>query len=227
MAVRECIPDAKPCIMRATRLNEFCQYEVGPNNSVTTSGIVSFNAEPEIEEGAEQELLNGCGEVCASTKDPDRIKRINLDFEICFKDPDLLNILTCSSDLLDTDGYTLGTRTKIGTVDCPGAFLEIWTKKIRPAGICGDVSTGAYNFRRYTFHRAVFTPGSINLSNDFSAATLSGYTEANPNALDGPFSDMPFVGEIESDDGMLCFDDTFTPTPGCGYTEDVPLDANT
>lgn len=228
MGVLECVPDAKPSIMRVTRLDENCQYMTGPGNSVTTSGLVTFTAEPEIEDGEETELTDATGEVCASTKASDRIKKIALTFEICAKDPDLLNILMCTPSLLNDAGDTIGVSVNIGTINCNGCFLEIWTQKIGKYGTCGGgTGAGQYGFRRYTFHKAVFQPGSVNLSSELAAASFSGYTEANPNALDGPFSDMPFVGDIFEEAGYTCSDDVAPPLAECGYhSTPVPADAN-
>jgi hypothetical protein len=227
MAVLECVADKGPAIIRATRLDENCEYVIGADNSIVTSSIVSFTATPEIVEGAETELTNGNGDVCASVKDVNRISRYTVDLELCYFDPDLLNILVCTDDLVDGTGNTIGSTINIGTVDCPGSFLEIWTKKIREAGSCGAAGSGLYNWRRYIFTKVLFTPAPEEKSAELAAVSLSGFTEVNPNARDGAFSDMPFVGDISANSGLTVTDDNAPPDPECGYSAtDVPADAN-
>lgn len=218
------------CI-RATRLNPDCTYATGPNNSVTTTALISINTSADITEGTEIEQNNANGELCVSVKRPDNLKRVNIDLEMCSFDIDLLNVLTCQPEFLNGVGDTIGSYRQTGNNNCPGAFLEVWANVTTSTntGFCTP-SGAAANFARYVFPRVQLTLGDGTLSEDFNSVSLTGFSEPNPNALDGPFSDLEIAGNIPGNTPEAWFYEATIPdtaVKGCGYSTDVPADANT
>lgn len=211
--------------IRVTRLDDGCQYVVGADNSVTTGAGILWNAEPEYEEGTEIIQKNGLGQVCVNIKNADELKRVNLTLEVCVRDIDFLNILTCQPGLLNDEGDTIGTYRVIGAESCPGAFLELWTKKATSTGSC---STTGDSWVRYVYPKVTLRTGAIALGEELSNLSLEGFAEANPNALDGPFSDLPIDGDLPGDSPEIWFSDPAgPPVTADGYGTAVPADANT
>ena len=225
MAQILCASHLKICRIRATRLDENCLYAPGPDNSVTTTAAIRLNIEPEIEEGEEIIQKNGCGEICINIKDPDEVKRLNAELELCLRDLDLLNILTCSESILNEDGDAIGSCRSTGVIDCPGAALEIWVQVGRSTGSCGTGEDAEYNWVRYFYPKVNFTQGGNTFENGLNNLILTGTVEPNPNALDGPFSDL---GYDVSETAVECWAYETEPPPAadCGYGEPVPEDAN-
>lgn len=227
MAQILCASHLKLCAIRATRLLDDCTFATGPENTVTTKAGIRFAVDPEIEEGEELIQKNGCGEVCLSIKDPDQVKRANAELELCTYDMDLLNILNCSEPLLDAAGDTIGGCARTGVIDCPGAFVEIWVRVGRSTGDCGDAETGQYNFVRYVYPRVKFGQATSRTFEDgLNNLILTGTIEANPNGLDGPFSDLP---QALDDTIYECwfYEEELPDLSDCGYGPvPVPADAN-
>lgn len=227
MTQLQCAAHLNVCAVRATRLLDDCTYATGPENSVTTISTVSLNVTPEIEEGETIRQLNGCGDVCLNINQPDQIVSNNIEIEFCTYDIDLLNILTCSDPVLNADGDSIGAHTRSGVIDCPGAFLEIWSRVGQSTGSCGAGEAAALQFVRRVYPRVnLINSSGITLENGFNTFTLSGTAEANPNALDGPFSDLPAPLD---DDIVDCwfYDDALPAISDCGYdAAPVPADAN-
>lgn len=221
-----CGSHLKMCRIRVSRLLDDCTYATGPDNSVVTNAGIRFDAQPEIEAGEEIIQKNGCGEICLNIKDPDEIKRLNLELELCTRDLDLLNILSCKTPILNEDGDTIGGCTKSGALDCPGATLEIWAKVGTDTGTCGEVGASDYQWVRYYYPKVTLLAGGVTLENGLNNLTLTGIAEGNANSLDGPFSDWETT--VDSTD-LECwqYETEAPPEPSCGYGAPVPADANT
>lgn len=229
MALALCGAHLKPCAIRATRLDENCQFVTGPNNSVTTSALIRLEITPDIEEGEEITQRNGCGEICVTTKDKDEIKRLDAELELCLRDPELIEILTGNPLVLDEEGDTIGGCMRLGQVNCYGAFLEIWVKVVGKTGKCQATEDGeTINWARYIYPCARFTLGGNTFENGLNNLELTGTIEAIPFPLDGPFSDWPGADDLTGDD-LECwaYDAEGPPEVGCGYSAiEVPEDAN-
>lgn len=228
MAQLLCAAHLKPCAIRATRLDELCQYVPGPNNSVTTSALIRFDTESDIEEGEEIIQRNGCGEICLNIKDKDELKRLNVELELCLRDIELIEILTGSEVVLNEDGDTIGSCTVLGPQNCTGAFLEIWVKVGSSSGKCVATEDGdAIPWVRYIYPCARFTVQGNTFENGLNNLVLTGTVEPIPAPLDGPFSDWPGAEDIDPNT-LECwaYDLAGPPATACGYGEDVPETAN-
>ena len=136
MALLTASPHLKLVAIRATRLNADCTYALGANNVVITAAAVRMAITTDIEAGDEITARNGDGVQCLSIRDPDSLKRLNIEMELCVRDPELVELLTGSPLVLDAAGDTVGGVRQSGTIDHPGAFVEIWTRAGSSTGSC-------------------------------------------------------------------------------------------
>lgn len=225
MAQILCAPHLKLVAIRATRLNADCTFATGANNMVTTAAAIRFNVETDIEEGEEIIQRNGDGVICLNLKDPDELKRLDAELEMCTRDMELVEILTGEPLVLDGGGDTIGGSRSVGAIDHDGAFVEIWVRAGSSTGAC---VTGAAQYARYVYPTVKMILGSNTFENGLNNMTLTGTVEANPNALDGPFSDWPGAGNIPANAAEIwAYDAGGPPAASCGYGVDVPADANT
>ena len=78
-----CLGQYQACALRAVRLDTDCTPLQGVNNGVVTSALITGTASPQIEEGKRFEPMNACGDICWTATADDRVKRYNVDLELC------------------------------------------------------------------------------------------------------------------------------------------------
>lgn len=214
-----CLGSARVCALRVVRLDSTCQIQTGANNAVVSTAIVRLQSSPEYETGDEFIQKNGCGDVALVVKTLDKLKRINLQLELCTRDMELLELLTGGSL------YTIGSdvsgfaRRGIGETDPDPVSMELWTRAIPTGtgGSCVDPNTGA-SWWRWVYPKASFTLGDTTLENGIALINLTGYAEPNINWGNGPFNDWP-ADELLQEDSPEHFvlDADGPPTAACGY----------
>lgn len=214
-----CFSSAKLCVLRVSRLDASCGCVYGNYNGAITSGIVRLDASPEYITGQEYVLQNGCGDICVNFRDCDRLKRINLQMELCTRDMELLEILTGGSIYTQTiDEQTVTTgfyRRGIGA-SCPSPVaLEIWTRAVDNSGTCPD-DTNAFSWWHIVYPKATFTLGDSTFENGVATVKLTGYAEANSNFGTGCWDDFPASVDVTSPEYFF-LESTNPPATSCGY----------
>lgn len=226
MAQYGCAGSLQVCALRGVRLDADCSPNHGPYAAFSTAALASISSTPEIEDGEEFQVKNGCGVVTHYVKDKDRVKRQNITIELVTYDFEIIEIMTGDQILVDAAGMTIGIAQG-GPQSTPpnGVYLEAYTKAVEGDDSCAipteDPIPGWYE---WIWPRAFFTMRDFTLENNFANVTLEGYSLTNSQLPDdGPFGDWPW----DSGDGVAEWDTQWTrnivlnsagpPTTGCGY----------
>lgn len=205
---------AKFCTTRATRLDPVTGGVVGvADNSYVTDSPITLQMTPEITEGTESELKNGCGQVVASSKTPDRFKRWNLVLTMSKFEPGFIEMLTGDEVAVDGAGDPIGI---IGQDQFSDAFvqakaaLEGWMQ-----AIIGDAQDPARPWVYVVLPATTWTLGEETLQEEFTPWVLNGNSQTNSGWSNGPYGDTGFddvvstwaIATVESD----------PPVAACGY----------
>lgn len=135
--------------MRLTRVDNCGRPVSGDCNTVVTSGFISVEVEPEIEDGEEVTVKNAAGEVCVSQKACDSVKWLTATITMCEVDPAVMSLISPSwRKHIGTGGAITGVHLS-NKIDCDQGFaLEIWMDVVsEDNSVCQDVnSQGAYGY---------------------------------------------------------------------------------
>jgi hypothetical protein len=194
------------CRLRAARLDSAGYIIAGADNMVVSDALIQVNWEVEVAEGAELEQRNGCDEVCVTSKNPDTVKRVNLNMTLCHLDIELIEILAGGDIYLD-GADPIGYQVP-GVDESPdGASLEVWTKRWN-----NSQQASGRPYWRWGFPLTKWRWGNVTLENGILAVPLSGVGEANTLFANGPLNDWP--GDLTNPFGF--FADTAMPAATCG-----------
>lgn len=116
--------------LRATRLDSCGRVVYGPKSQVVSSGFVSVEIGPEVEEGEDYTQKTAGGDLCISEKGQDNIKWFTVAIEFCAVDPDLFLIMNPTWKPVTNAKRTTTTGWRIGQKfsDSFGFALELWPK---------------------------------------------------------------------------------------------------
>lgn len=231
-----CLGQRQACAFRATRLNDDCTPATGADNAVVTQGLVTLNADPDVEEGATFEPKNACDDILWTATEDDRIKRYTGDFEFGLWDYELIELMT-GAQLLVADatvawsGDNAGiTYPGPGSPASPGVALEIWVKNagVGEVGQCGPAATHP-PFTRYVFPYVRARIGGRTFNNEAAMFTGSIKIDPNPSWDQGPYGDWPLTTGFADfpDAAYVQFwdeEDNVPDVPACGY-QSVPVGA--
>jgi hypothetical protein len=211
-----CLGSAKVCALRVARLADDCTAIPGSTNGAVSTAIVRLQSSPEYDTGQEFLQKNGCGDICLSLRDLDKLKRMTLQMELCTRDLELIEILT-GATLYTVDGEVAGlARRGVGADDPAGVSLELWTRAIDTQGSCG---VGGQRWWRWVYPRATFTLGDTTLENGIATVNLSGFAEPNAVWGNGPWNDWPASAFPDPDSPEhFVLDADGPPAAVCGYT---------
>lgn len=208
----DCAGSVQMCRTRVARLDTDGQPLAGDGNLYVSDAVVRFAMTPEVTAGTDFESLNGCGEACVTFKDCDRIKRWNLEIEVCTPDP-YLEELFAGGDLVTFGGEVVGYMpSNVGAQPCPdGVSLEMWSKAVVDGALA---STKPY--WRWVLPRTKWQFGARELSNTVLANPFTGFSEENDNWLDGPANDWFTIADQGVDRSWARARDSELPDATCG-----------
>jgi hypothetical protein len=224
MAEPHCYGSLQVCALRVAKLDAAGSPESGANNGYVSDAIIQAQIQVEVEEGDEFTLKNGCGAICQTYKDCDRVKRVTLDMDLCQLDSELLSLLTSGSNIIDiSSGDSIGYQLPEAQTECSnGVSLELWTKAWdgsyqATAPVYGGT---AETWWHWVMPSVKFQLGQLSLQNDVLTVPVKGFGNDNPRiTANGPFDDWPSdivaLGGITSSAGWF-LDDTL-PTASCGF----------
>lgn len=205
------------CALRVAKLDATGAPDPGLANLYVTDAMISMSVEPEISDGEDIELKNGCGSIIVDYRSPDAYRRLNVELALAVPDPELVYLLTQNGSLLTRTGGTTGYDYPELFVAFPeiGVSIEAWSKHI-----VDGVLDGTNPYWRWVLPRVRnWRLGSRELADGASETTLTGHGYANPLWGDGPANDFDALAD-ELIAGPLAFAlDTAIPEAVCGTQE--------
>lgn len=217
----KCYQSVKLDRMRVTKLTSVGAPDTGSNKGYVTDAAVELGLSFVITEGDEGEQKNGSGNVCASFKDPDRIKRVDLSVELCELDYELLAFLTQGDTFEDGSGNIVGYQPPAVTADLSAYIaVEAWTRAWNDSSQAADSFVGSVaTYHLWVFPKCQFVLGDVTLDNAIHVFSVNGKSEEN-SALtaNGPHNDWP--AQIADEGGVTRVFGVFLtgtiPTAACG-----------
>lgn len=180
--------------MRVTLVDGCGRPVYGPQSQVVSSGFVSIEIEPEVEEGEDQSQKTAGGEQCISAKGPDVIKWWNLAIEFCEVDPDMWLIMNRTWKRVTdaTRTKTTGVRPALEFSDQLGFALELWPKAAGGASaVCDPTKPGDEDFFVSGYFMFPWclgnAPESFTLENSPTTFTLNARTRTGSLWGKGPY----------------------------------------
>jgi len=220
-----CYASLQVCGLRVAALDVDGSPLVGAGNGYSSDALIDVDVALEYEDGDEFTVKNGCGAICQTFRDCDKLLRASVDLDLCVLDSELMALFVPGSRIFtDTGtGDTIGFELPATNAECgDGVALELWTKawdgnsQALPPFLGG--ATPAYI--RWIFPKVTGRMGDFTLENEILRVPVSLTAEAN-SGMDpaGPFGDwnvdVAAAGGITNVGGY--FYDDGPPTAECGY----------
>lgn len=195
------------CALRVAKLNLDGTPDYGQANLYVTDRQIRLSAEPEVSEGEDIELKNGCGLLVVDYRSPDAYRRMNVELALAIPDPELTYLLTQNGKLLTLSGDTVGYDYPELFKPFPevGVSIEAWSKNI-----VDGVLDGSKPYIRWVLPRVKnWRHGTRELEDGASETVLSGHGYGNDEWGNGPLDDWDDL-TAESVDGPFAYalDDT-------------------
>lgn len=223
MSEPQCFGSILVCALRVARLETNGAPDSGASSGYISNALIQADLGLEIEEGLDFTQKNGCGSILVALKQPDKIKRATLSFDLGLVDAELLSLLV-GGDLFTSGGDTVGWQTPdYDDAEAQPVCIELWSQAQD-----GDVQatpTALSNAAAY-FHwvlpKCQFVVENIPLRGEESTVlTVTGNGSSNPNiTVNGPYNDWPSyianAGGITKPLGFFLDDEM--PTTDCGFT---------
>lgn len=219
-----CYGSLQVCAYRIAQLNSNGTPWNGANHGLANNTLIDASIEIDLEAGADLTMKNGCGSICQTFKDCDRIKGVNLTLNLCALDAKMIQMMVGGFAFVDSAGAGIadyvGYEFPSSTDPCPtGVCLELWTKAWNgTAQATPAFSSGSPVYFHWVFPKTTWMLGSMTMEDDFMTVPLTGYGVENPRiTANGPFDDWPVDiaggGGINAAGGWF-FDQTI-PTASC------------
>lgn len=159
------------CAFRLARLASDGSTPAGATNMITSSGLIKLEGKQVYESGAEFTVINGCGQVAHTYKDPDHFKRVDLTLTITNPDVELQE-LSAGLSLVTSGGQSIGASAPaVGAAPPAGASLEVWAK----AWIGGGAPPGQnYTDGATTSSSTTLTSATANFTSADIGRTITG-----------------------------------------------------
>lgn len=174
--------------MRVQTVNACGAPNVGSCVSAVSTGFVSVEMQDQVESGQEIVVLNAAGVMCVNEKSPKQLKWIDVTITFCNVDPELFNLVTGSTLVLNNaaDPAAVGFQTRTSNY-ASGAFgLEVWTNISAPA--CTTI--GTFSLVPYGYFLLPYisegTVGDLKIENGAISFTVTGRTKQGTGWGTGP-----------------------------------------
>lgn len=209
----DCLPQIHACAMRVTRLNAAGESDIGASNMYVTDALITMNLAPQIEEGEEITMKNGCGKIVVGYKAASSLKRLGVELNLATPDPELHELLT-GGKVLSYSGRTGFGFPALGELFSEnGISLELWTHRVDESG---DTDPDL-PFARWVFPRVKLGIGNREFGNKALENPLSGFAIENANWGTGPVADWPTDSDRVAQWLPMPLSDY--PDVDCGYQE--------
>jgi hypothetical protein len=201
------------CTTRLTRLDPVTgAVDPDADNSYVSDGAVSLALAKDVEAGTESTLKNGCGDLRASSKTPDRLKRWNLTLTMTEFEPGFWEMLTGDAvvsdgpDPVGIDGQDQFADDFVETL----VALEGWAFAYE-----GDAPDPIRPYFYVLFPACTFQPPDFTLQEEFTTWPFTGFNRKNGAWFTGPYDDTGLVGNVST--YRFAQVDQVPPTAACGY----------
>ena len=205
------------CALRVAKLTLAGAPDYGADNLYVTDSMISLSAEPEVSEGEDIELKNGCGAMIVDYQGPSVYRRLNVELALAIPDPGLTFLLTQAGKTLTRNGDVVGYDYPELFQPFPevGVSIEAWSKNIVDGVLDGDNP-----YIRWVMPRVKnFTLGTRELEDGASETTLTGHGYGNAAWGNGPLDDWDQVSDDDVDGPMAYGLDTSIPEAEYGAQE--------
>lgn len=127
--------------MRVQTISSCGAPNVGSCVSAVSAGLVSVEMQDQVESGQEIIVMNAAGLICVNEKSPVQLKWIEVTITFCNVDPELFNLVTGSTLVLNdaASPAAVGFQTRTGNYAAGQFALEVWTNIA--AATCVTVGT--------------------------------------------------------------------------------------
>lgn len=186
-----CYSSIDLCAMRVVELDAEGAPVEGSDTLYVTDIPILANVGFVVAAGESFELRNGCGAVCATFEDCDRVKSATLGLELCQLEAELIVMMTGYLPV-NSGGAVIGWELPGADADCPsGAGVELWSKAwdTDEQAVVG----GNLQYFRHVFPKVRSVVGNFTLQHEILRTPVNGKATANSQYGDGPGSDMPRV----------------------------------
>lgn len=185
--------------IRAAKLDINGSPSPGASSGAVVDGVVMVKMTPELEEGDDFTLKNGQGGICQTYKDYDRIKRVQVELELCSLDAPLISILCGGTNIVDLAGPGVGNSigyelSNYDDTPSYGACLELWTKAWDGSVAATPPFAGGTTqvYWHFVMPRVRLQVTDLTAENEFMRIPLKGYGDDNPRVTsNGPWDDWP------------------------------------
>ncbi len=174
--------------MRVQTVDSCGTPKVGSCVSAVSTGFVSVEMQDQVDAGQEIVVLNAAGVMCVNEKSPKQLKWIDVTIAFCNVDPELFNLVTGSTLVLNDAAApaAVGFQTRTSNYATGEFALEVWTNMANQ--VC--VTVGTFSLVPYGYFllpRVVEgTVGDIKIENGAISFTVKGRTRQGTNWGTGP-----------------------------------------
>lgn len=208
-----CTPQVSACLIRVSRLDSSGTPVESATGSYVSDALTTLTVTPEIEEGEEFIVKNGCGIPCVNYKAPDTIKRLTVELTLCTPDPRLHEILSGGTVLTDGEAVGWAMPALAEEISPNGIAIELWAKRIGDDGS----DDPDFPYARWLFPRVKLTPGARTFEFGPLSSPFTGNGYENPQFLNGPTNDWPVASSKAMQWIPVTEDDL--PDVSCDYVE--------
>lgn len=224
MADSTCYTSVDLCALRVAKLTTAGAPDTGADNGYVTDAAIKLGITVEVSAGQELEQKNGCGAICATLKEPDKIKRLTLDTDLCQLDAFLLEFMTGAPAFVDGSGNAIGQQFPAVGTEPPPVCIEAWSKAWDDDQQAVDPFTSPdATYIHWVFPFTRWVQAAFTLEHALVVIPVKGDGSENSQiTANGPFDDWPT--EIAAAGGVThiggwFFDDAL-PTVAC---EPIPV----
>jgi len=219
-----CFGSLQVCAYRVTQLNSNGTAWNGAGHGLANNALIDAGIEQVYSTGADLEQKNGCGTICQTYKDCDKLKAFNVTLNLCVLDAQLQQFLMGGYTFRDTGGA--GSGDAIGyeypglTDACgSGVCMELWTRAWDGSSQAQPpYAGGSIVYFHWVFPKTTWKQNSTKFEDGFSVFPFVGYGVANSRiSANGPYDDWP--ADIAAHGGIRnaggWFYDTSLPAASC------------
>jgi hypothetical protein len=174
--------------MRVQTVNSCGTPLVGSCVSAVSTGLVSVEMQDQVESGQEIVVMNAAGLICVNEKSPKQLKWINVTITFCSVDPEMFNLITGSTLVLNdaASPQAVGFQTRTSNYAAGAFALEVWTNISQAqCATLGTFSLVPYGY--FLLPNIVEgTVGDVKIENGAISFTVSGRTKQGTNWGTGP-----------------------------------------
>lgn len=216
-----CFSVVDACAIRIAQLSTAGAPSTGANKGFISDAQIKVDIGLELDTGAEFIQKNGCGNICAIVKEPDKIKRSTITMDLCKFDFEMMSLL-CDGTLFSSAGHGVGYEPpSVSAGDPDPVCFEVWCKAWDSAAqAIPTFTTPNAAYIHFVVPFAKFTQNPFTLANGITTFTVKGDGSENTAiTANGPWNDWPSViaggGGITHVYGV--FLDATLPTATCGF----------